>query len=48
MFLGMSPGGPPPVDRDASRFELMIRAWKKLPVPIANVVGPWIRRQVPN
>ena len=48
IFLDAVPGGPPPVDRDASRFELLIRAWKKLPVPVANAVGPWIRRQVPN
>jgi len=48
IFLDARPGGPPPVDRDASRYELLIRAWKRLPVPVANVVGPWIRRQVPN
>jgi len=48
IFLEARPGGPPPVDRDASRFDALIRAWKKLPVPVANVVGPWIRRQVPN
>jgi FemAB-related protein (PEP-CTERM system-associated) len=48
IFLDGQPGGPPPVDRDASRFAMLVRAWKKLPVPIANAVGPWIRRQVPN
>ena len=48
IFIDAKAGGPPSVDRDASRFDLMIRAWKKLPVPVANVVGPWIRRQVPN
>jgi FemAB-related protein (PEP-CTERM system-associated) len=48
IFLDATPGAPPPVDRDASRFDLLIRAWKRLPVPVANVVGPWIRRQVPN
>ena len=39
---------PPSVDRDASRFDLLIRAWKRLPMPVANALGPWIRRQVPN
>jgi serine/alanine adding enzyme len=48
IFLDSEPGGAPPVDRDASRFAPLVRAWKKLPVPIANAVGPWIRRQVPN
>jgi len=48
IFIDATPGGPPPVDRDASRFELLVRAWKTLPVPVANTLGPWIRRQVPN
>ncbi|HET7340912.1 MAG TPA: FemAB family XrtA/PEP-CTERM system-associated protein [Methylomirabilota bacterium] len=48
IFVDDTPGARPPVDRDASRFDLLIRAWKRLPVPVANVVGPWIRRQVPN
>jgi CelD/BcsL family acetyltransferase involved in cellulose biosynthesis len=48
IFLDAAPGGPPPVDRDASRFAPMIAAWKRLPVPVANLVGPWIRGQVPN
>ena len=48
IFLESEPGGPPPVDRDASRFAGLVRAWKRLPVPVANAVGPWIRRQVPN
>ena len=48
IFIDGTPGGPPPVDRDASRFDLLVRAWKTLPVPVANTLGPWIRRQVPN
>lgn len=48
IFLDARPGVAPPVDRDASRFALLVRAWKRLPMPVANVVGPWIRRQVPN
>ena len=48
IFLGARPGAPPPVDRDARRFDLLVRAWKRLPLPVANVIGPWIRRQVPN
>jgi FemAB-related protein (PEP-CTERM system-associated) len=42
------PGGPPSVDRDASRFAPFIAAWKRVPVPVANALGPWIRGQVPN
>jgi FemAB-related protein (PEP-CTERM system-associated) len=48
IFLDCRPGAPPSVDRDASRFDLLIRAWKRLPLPVANLAGPWIRRQVPN
>ena len=48
LFVDTKPGAPPSVDRDASRYDLMVRAWKRLPMPVANVLGPWIRRQVPN
>lgn len=48
IFLEARPGAPPPVDRDASRFEPLIRLWKRLPVPVATRLGPWIRGQVPN
>src|SRR5439155_13805547 len=46
--IDTAPGAAPPVDRDASRFAPMIAAWKRLPVPVANLVGPWIRGQVPT
>jgi FemAB-related protein (PEP-CTERM system-associated) len=48
IFLDARPGAAPPVDRDASRYDLFVQAWKRLPMPVANVVGPWVRRQVPN
>jgi FemAB-related protein (PEP-CTERM system-associated) len=48
VFEDLAPGGAPSVDRDASRFRPAVEAWKRLPVPVANAVGPWIRRQVPN
>jgi FemAB-related protein (PEP-CTERM system-associated) len=48
IFLDVTPGAPPPVDRDAGRFEPLVRAWKRLPLPVANRLGPWIRRRVPN
>jgi FemAB-related protein (PEP-CTERM system-associated) len=48
IFRDLVPGGPPAVDRDGSRFHRMVELWKRLPVPIANLVGPWVRRQVPN
>jgi FemAB-related protein (PEP-CTERM system-associated) len=48
IFVDAAPGGPPPVDRDARRFDLLVRAWKRLPMPVANLAGPWIRGRVPN
>ena len=48
IFVDVVPGARPSVDRDASRYGHFIEAWKRVPVPIANVVGPMIRRQVPN
>lgn len=48
IFRDLVGGGPPPLDRDGSRLHRMVDLWKRLPVPVANVVGPWVRRQVPN
>lgn len=48
IFADVVPGAAPPTDRDTSRFRLLVEAWKRLPVPVANAVGPWIRGQVPN
>jgi FemAB-related protein (PEP-CTERM system-associated) len=38
----------PSVDQDASRFRPAIDLWKRLPVPVATALGPWLRRQIPN
>lgn len=48
IFIDSAPGARPSVERDTSRFAALIRAWKRLPVPAANLLGPWIRGQVPN
>ena len=48
IFVDTAPGGGPSVERDTSRFAALVRAWKRLPLPAANVLGPWIRGQVPN
>src|SRR5688572_22983135 len=48
IFVDAMPNARPSVDRDASRYDLLIRGWKRLPVPVANVAGPWIRQRVPN
>jgi FemAB-related protein (PEP-CTERM system-associated) len=48
IFLDPRPDAPPPVDRDAGRFGALVQAWKRLPMPVANTLGPWIRRRVPN
>jgi FemAB-related protein (PEP-CTERM system-associated) len=42
------PGASPPVDRDTSRFRRAIDAWKLLPLPVATLIGPWLRGQIPN
>jgi FemAB-related protein (PEP-CTERM system-associated) len=48
IFLDTVAGAPPPVDRDAGQWARCVEAWKRLPLPVANLVGPWVRRQVPN
>jgi FemAB-related protein (PEP-CTERM system-associated) len=48
IFLDAVPGAPAPVDRDAGRYRQLTEVWKRLPLPLATALGPWIRRQVPN
>ena len=48
IFRDLVPGAPPSVDRDSSRFHRLVDLWKRLPVPVANLAGPWVRRQLPN
>jgi FemAB-related protein (PEP-CTERM system-associated) len=48
IFIDVVAGAPPPTDRDAGRYAGLIAAWKRLPLPLATVLGPWIRGQVPN
>jgi FemAB-related protein (PEP-CTERM system-associated) len=48
IFIDTTPGAAPSVERDTSRFAALIQAWKRLPMPAANLLGPWIRGQVPN
>ena len=37
----------PDVNPNSSRFSTMSNIWKRLPVPIANFVGPWITKGIP-
>lgn len=44
----LKPGQPMPnLTPNSPRFALAIRAWQRLPVPVANLVGPWIVRSLP-
>ena len=36
------PGG------DVKRYAWFANIWKRLPLPVANVVGPWLRPSIPN
>lgn len=40
--------GRPAIDNDSqkSKFETLIRYWKKLPVPVSNIMGPLIRKRI--
>ena len=48
IFVDTVAGARPSVDRDAGQWARFVEAWKRLPLPVANLVGPWVRRQVPN
>jgi hypothetical protein len=36
------------VDSDDPRYRWMIRAWTRLPVPVATVLGPILRKRLSN
>ena len=31
---------------DSGKYKLMIRCWKKLPLPVAKIIGPWLIRKL--
>jgi len=37
----------PEDDRSSRKFRASIELWKRLPLPVANFLGPWISRAVP-
>ena len=43
----MSGIGPPEINPDNPSYALAIRCWKKMPLVLANQVGPWIVRNIP-
>ena len=38
---------PPAINPDNPKFDLAIRAWQRLPVAVANVIGPQVVRNIP-
>ncbi len=36
----------PEVNPTNPKYQLFIRAWKKLPLPVANTIGPWLARSL--
>jgi FemAB-related protein (PEP-CTERM system-associated) len=48
IYRDLVPGAPPSVDRDSRRFHRLVNLWKRVPVTVANLAGPWVRRQLPN
>lgn len=36
----------PNVNPNNPKYKLMIKTWQKLPLPIANLIGPWVGKQV--
>ena len=44
VYAKRSDGRPRKVSPLDPRYALMVRAWRRLPLPVANFVGPWISR----
>jgi hypothetical protein len=38
--------GIPNISPTNSRYRMFINAWKRLPLPVSNAVGPWIARDL--
>ena len=32
------------INPTSGKYALMVETWKRLPLPVANVIGPWISR----
>lgn len=45
-FLSRDGRPMPDINPNNPKFRLMIAAWRRLPLPLANLLGPWIGRQV--
>ena len=43
-YASWSAGGKREVNPLNPKYALMVRTWQKLPLPVANLVGPWISR----
>ncbi|MET0067931.1 MAG: FemAB family XrtA/PEP-CTERM system-associated protein [Candidatus Thiodiazotropha sp.] len=43
------PGGGemPQLNVDNTKFQLAIEVWRKLPLPVVGLIGPWISRSIP-
>ena len=37
----------PDVNPKNPKFSALVQCWKRLPVPLANAIGPWITRSLP-
>lgn len=39
---------PPPVGEETKRLAWAVQLWQRLPLPVANAIGPVVRRTIPN
>jgi hypothetical protein len=46
-YVLLSRAEPPNQGPSNPKFERLIETWKRLPLPVANIVGPMIARQLP-
>ncbi len=48
LYWHYHPASAEPPGEDVRRLGWAARLWRRLPVPMANTVGPWLRRALPN
>lgn len=46
-YYDIRKGDIPDISPGNSRFSTLVQCWKKLPIPVANSLGPWITKSLP-
>ncbi len=46
-YYSLDEGAVPDVNPKSGKFSTLVTCWQRLPLPIANLIGPWLTRGIP-